>query len=229
MLSDIKSTIIEKEGNLSENPYSLLTDSKVQMLVKGLLQQADLRPTNLQQAVAIAALSLLKYKHKQLWHFYAGMGKSFIVATIALLSCVTQLHKQITIVIPNSYLLARDKSRFAPLFVNYQDKIAYTSELDFKVQKNQLVLIDEADDLLFKRPEDFFAVGGHKGCNNPTRKNNPSIICLTATMGNKTDLWHELLIFQNYSELSYWPKTVQVPAGIVRNVDEHDCNTIARD
>ena len=68
-------------------------DSKVQMLAQGLLKQADVAPTNLQQAVAIAALSMIESKHKQLWHFYAGMGKSFIVATIALLSCVAKLHK----------------------------------------------------------------------------------------------------------------------------------------
>jgi hypothetical protein len=68
--------------------YNQLLDSKVKMLAQGLLKQADVAPTNLQQAVAIAALSLLQSKHKQLWHFYAGMGKSFIVAMIALLSCV---------------------------------------------------------------------------------------------------------------------------------------------
>ena len=76
-----------------QSKYNQLVDSKVQMLTQGLLKQADVAPTNLQQAVAIAALSMLESKHKQLWHFYAGMGKSFIVATIALLSCVAQLHK----------------------------------------------------------------------------------------------------------------------------------------
>ena len=129
---------------------------------------------------------------------------------------------------PSSYLLERDKSRFAPLLINYSTQIAYSSELDFKIQPSQLVIIDEADDLLYKRPEDFFAVGGHKGSTKPNYKTNPSIICLTATMGQQSDLWNELLAFQNYSELSYWPKTVQIPAGIVRNVDEHACNTIAR-
>ncbi len=130
---------------------------------------------------------------------------------------------------PNSYLLERDKSRFAPLFTNYSTQIAYSSELDFKIQPSQLVIIDEADDLLYKRPEDFFAVGGHKGSTKPNCKTNPSIICLTATMGQQSDLWNELLAFQNYSELSYWPATVQIPAGIVRSVDEHACITIRTD
>ena len=76
-----------------KSKYTQLVDSKVQMLTQGLLKQADVAPTNLQQAVAIAALSMLESKHKQLWHFYAGMGKSFVVATIALLSCIAQLHK----------------------------------------------------------------------------------------------------------------------------------------
>ena len=81
MLAEIFEKYDCKDALKSNN--NQLVDSKVQMLEQGLLKQADVAPTNLQQAVAIAALSMLESKHKQLWHFYAGMGKSFIVATIA--------------------------------------------------------------------------------------------------------------------------------------------------
>ncbi len=97
------------------------------------------------------------------------------------------------------------------------------------MDQNQLVIIDEAYDLLYKRPDDFFAVGGHKGSTKPNHKTNLSIICSTATMGQKTDILNNLLSFQNYSELSYWPSLVQIPPEISTALDTTVCDTIARD
>ena len=80
------------------------------------------------------------------------MGHSYIVATLALMACLANLYKQITIVIPNGYLLQRDRDRFAVLLQSFTHQITYTSELDFVVTPNQLVIVDEADDLLYKQP-----------------------------------------------------------------------------
>lgn len=94
------------------------------------------------------------------------------------MACVANLYKQVTIVIPNSYLLQRDQVRFAALLQSFSTQITYTSELDFVVTPNQLVIVDEADDLLYKQPHAFFNLGAFK-----MRKTNPKIVCLTATKG----------------------------------------------
>ena len=70
-----------------------LLDAKLLMIATSWQSQSNIIPTNLQLAVSIAALSLLEKHSRQLWSFYAGMGKSYIVATTALLACVASLYK----------------------------------------------------------------------------------------------------------------------------------------
>ena len=100
---------------IDSSTFKELTEGNTMTLAQGLQSQVNIQPTNLQQTVAIAALSLLGRNQKQMWHFYSGMGKSYIVATLALMACLANLYKQITIVIPNGYLLQRDRDRFAVL------------------------------------------------------------------------------------------------------------------
>ena len=106
--------------------------------------------------------------------------------------------------VPNDYLLHRDQERFAPLFKNHSNKITYTAAIDFDVQLNHLIIIDEADDLLYKQSAAFFNIGASKKrCKNIANK--PRIVCFTATKGHNNELWHSLLASQDYTELSYWP------------------------
>ena len=65
---------------------------------------------------------------KQLWQFYSGMGKSYIVAAIALMASITHKYSNITIVVPNSFLKSRDHTKFAALFTNHPN-VQYTDEL----------------------------------------------------------------------------------------------------
>ena len=165
------------------------------------------------------------------------MGKSFIVACIALMACISSKYSCITIVVPNNYLLHRDQERFAPLFRNHSQQISYTDQIDFEVQNNHsnqisytnaidfevqlnhLIIIDEADDLLYKQSAAFFKIGASKQrCKNVVNK--PRIVCFTATKGQDNDLWHSLLASQDYTELSYWPSNLAVPAGVITSLDK---------
>ena len=95
------------------------------------------------------------------------------------------------------------------------------------MQANHLIVLDEADDLLYKKPEDFFAFASNKAGTKFVNKRNPKVICLTATKGTANDLWHELLAFYNFSELSYWPTGIPIPPGIITTLQSTDCTTIA--
>ena len=172
---------------MDSSTFKELTEGNTMTLAQSLQSQVNIQPTNLQQTVVIAALSLLDCNSKQMWHFYSGMGKSCIVATLALMACLANLYKQITIVILNGYLLQRDRDRFAVLLQSFSQQITYTSELDFVVTPNQLVIVDEADDLLYKQPSAFFNLGANKMRRNTNT--NPKIICMTATKGFQTKLW----------------------------------------
>ena len=122
------------------------------------------------------------------------MGKSFIVACIALMACISRKYSFVTIVVPNNYLLQRDQERFAPLFRNNSKQIFYTNQIDFEVRHNHLILIDEADDLLYKQSAQFFSIGASKKrCKNIVNK--PRIVCFTATKGHNNELWHSLLTY----------------------------------
>ena len=119
------------------------------------------------------------------------------------MASITHKYSNITIVVPNSFLKSRDHTKFAALFTNHPN-VRYTDELQFEVQAKHLVLVDEADDILYKRPEQFFAIGADKSriANKAAR---PKIVCFTSTKGHGNELWRTLLKIQGYKELSYWP------------------------
>ena len=146
------------------------------------------------------------------------MGKSYIVACLALLACLQHKYQRITVVVPNNYLISRDKTRFAPLFTNYEEIVKYSSDIDFDIVANHLIIVDEADDLLYKQPEKFFSIGASKMSINNKRV-RPKIACFTSTKGHGTLLWQNLLELQEYKELSYWPAALSVPTGVISSVE----------
>ena len=153
------------------------------------------------------------------------MGKSYIVACLALLACLEHKYQRITVVVPNNYLISRDKTRFAPLFTNYEEIVKYSSDIDFDIVANHLILVDEADDLLYKQPEKFFSIGASKMSINNKRV-RPKIACFTSTKGHGTLLWQKLLELQEYKELSYWPTGFAVPTGVISSVESTHLNYI---
>ena len=86
------------------------------VLAQGLFDDTQIQTTQLQKAIAIAAMTRLEIHPKQIWQFYGGMGKSYIEAAIALIASITHKYSNITIVVPNSYLKSRDHIRFSALF-----------------------------------------------------------------------------------------------------------------
>ena len=146
------------------------------------------------------------------------MGKSYIVACLALLACLEHKYQRITVVVPNNYLICRDKTRFAPLFANYEQLIQYCSDIDFEIVPNHLILVDECDDLLYKQPKKFFSIGASK-MNINNKRVRPKIACFTSTKGHGTQLWQKLLELQEFKELSYWPAGFAVPTGVISSVE----------
>jgi hypothetical protein len=69
----------------------------------------------------------------------------------------------------------RDKSDFEHLWnlASCQDKVEYHVGIDFKPEKNSLVLVDESDKMMFEEPKAFakFLIGTF-------------CICFTATQSN---------------------------------------------
>ena len=65
---------------------------------------------------------------KQISQFYSGMGKSYIVAAIALMASITHKYSNITIFVPNSFLKSRDHTKFAALFTNHPN-VQYIDKL----------------------------------------------------------------------------------------------------
>jgi hypothetical protein len=78
----------------------LMNDTMV--LAQGLFDDTRIQPTQLQKAIAIAAMTRLDLHSKQIWQFYSGMGKSYIVAAIALMASITHKYSNITIVVPTA-------------------------------------------------------------------------------------------------------------------------------
>ena len=62
-------------------------------------------------------------------------------------------------VVPNSALLKRDRNDFEDYFAlgKHQKWIHYHERIDFTPKQNSVVLIDEADVLIFKDPKKFMA------------------------------------------------------------------------
>ncbi len=98
------------------------------VLAQGLFDDTQIQPKQLQKAIAIAAMASLETYEKQIRQFCSGMGKSYIVAAIALMASITHKYSNTTIVVPNSFLKSRDDTKFAALFTNHPN-IRYTNEL----------------------------------------------------------------------------------------------------
>jgi hypothetical protein len=114
LAAEYSNTDSELLSQILRKSEELMNDSMV--LAQGLFDDTRIQPTQLQKAVAIAAMTRLETHPKQIWQFYSGMGKSYIVAAIALKASITDKYSNITIVVPNSFLKSRDHTKFAALF-----------------------------------------------------------------------------------------------------------------
>jgi len=124
-------------------------------IVESTLQYFESRPNPTQLAVAIYAVGLSEKRYKQLWQLPAGTGKSRVIATAALVWAKANVGGNIHIVIPNELLHARDEATFKNLWRlgHIEDRVRYVSSLPKGVADGDLVLLDEADHLIFSQTD----------------------------------------------------------------------------
>lgn len=88
-----------------------------------------------------------------------------------------EMFSKVHMVFENKHLLERDQKDFETYWqlLSYDDDmIQYHIGIDFKVGPNELVIIDEADALIFRQPDEFQKFTNDTAC-----------ICFTATPDNQ--------------------------------------------
>ena len=108
----------------------------------------------MQEAIACYAVASLATIKHQLWELYASIGKSRIIACIGLMALSSKVVKTVHIVVPNAALKRRDESDFGDYwkFSGLETCVKYHDKLDFKPTKMDLLIVDEADKLVFEDP-----------------------------------------------------------------------------
>lgn len=86
------------------------------------------------------------------------MGKSRIIATASLIAAMNGI--TVNIVFPNSVLLQRDREDFKDYWQlsSSEEKVKYHQDLNFSVEKDELVIIDESDVFIYNHTDQFSAI-----------------------------------------------------------------------
>lgn len=101
---------------------------------------------------------MLRLFSKQLWCIPSGQGKSRVLASTALILLLTGSTTKVHMVFDSEYLLKRDKTWFSAWWIFYalEHCIEYHVGFDFKCQPGEIFLVDEADELIFSNPAEFY-------------------------------------------------------------------------
>ena len=116
-------------------------------------------PNNLQLAVAFCAVQLLEKHHKQFHTWVGGGGKSRIMATIGLLALTyLKKYRKVHFVFCNKLLLEKDQPDFTDVWkmVLSGCKISYHTDLNFRPQADEVVILDEGDFFVFGQAKKFY-------------------------------------------------------------------------
>ena len=92
-----------------------------------------------------------------MWELLGGMGKSRVIATMALM-LLEQGYSKFHILLPTVALMNRDKEEFSDYWVkscNVQ-KVEYHTNFEFDMEEGAIIISDEADYLMLKNPQAFF-------------------------------------------------------------------------
>ena len=176
--------VLTRLGQMNKTPnegLQMLSKEDVSLLFKGTHFGLD----TMQCAICAYSVAQLKQARRQLWKIHAGSGKSRIIAGIALIMLkYNKQYKRVHIVVPNKSLLQRDMVDYADYYRDIaQDKIVYHEQLDFEPHKDDFVLIDETDTLIYRKPDKFL-----KLCNKVP------MICFSATSKPQSDEQLESLV-----------------------------------
>ena len=85
------------------------------------------------------------------------MGKSRVIATIALMILMTS-SSIVYIVIPTQTLMQRDQTLHSDFWIktNTVDRVRYHQNLHFDKNSGDIIIVDEADGLMFNDPQAFY-------------------------------------------------------------------------
>jgi len=123
------------------------------------------------------------------------------------------MFNKIHIVFENEHLKNRDLADFEEVWtlLRCADKVHYHVGIDFKVEENELIIIDESDTLMFEHPEKFAQLIDGRVC-----------ICLTATPDNCDSQGVESKVVKalNFKQYSYSPELGQVDAKTRLQLDD---------
>ena len=122
-------------------------------------------------------MASLEASRHQCWELHASMGKSRIIACMALIALSMKMFRHVHILVPSGALLRRDKKDFIDYWVlaGLEKVVKYHEKLDFKPTEKDLVIVDEADKPVLDDPLKFRSVTAV--C---------SSICLTASLPNSS-------------------------------------------
>ena len=135
--------------------------------VMAALQTVNLRgPSNLQLLLAIYLIGGLvqqRRRQKQAWTLQAGVGKSRIIATAALIALEKTDLSAVHIVTPNSHLAMRDEEDYSSYFEldGHSSRVHYHHSPYFHYSPQDLIIVDEADYQLHMHPQQVSTILGH--------------------------------------------------------------------
>lgn len=160
-------------------------------------------PNALQFANAqYAAFGLGNWK-KQMWMIPSGQGKSRTLAMIALILILTNATTKVHIVCGSKHGKNRDQRQFACWWeLNGITSVEYHADLDFEIKPTDVILIDEADQVIL-----------HDHAKFEKKVKGNRCICVTATPydGNEKGVQREILDNSKFKFINGWPKDVPLP------------------
>ena len=131
--------------------------------MKTVLRALDAGPNDRQACIAAYSVTQLETVNSQMWELPAGMGKSRVIATMALILALSNF--KVHIVVPIEALMERDKKEYNEYWVksNTSGCVVYHTGLNFEIPDGDIIICDEADYLMFKDPNLFYDVAS-KSC-----------------------------------------------------------------
>ena len=157
----------------------------------------------MQWGVAAYATLTLDTSPQQIWELDAGSGKTWTASAVGLMLLSTKRCTSLQYVVPNPGLKKRDSAEFRSYWDlgGYTEKVEYHSDIDFIPKKNGVVLIDEADVLIFRDPKKFSAFF-----------KKARVICFTASppAGGKQSLESDIYSQLGLKSFAYLPASLKL-------------------
>lgn len=122
------------------------------------LRAVNLQPNDPQTAIAAYAILSLQKEPSQIWDLLGGMGKSRVIATMALMCLLSLGFEKVHIVLPAQSLMKLAQAEFNDYWVksNTVGRVIYHNNFDFEICEGEMIISDEADQLMFLNPNKFF-------------------------------------------------------------------------